>query len=74
MLLLGIVASDHSSWMVTLLGSVIIKTGQELIQFVEVVSWQFFLYIIGERARHSQVCSIENRIYVYIWYVQILFL
>ena len=36
--------------------------------------------VIGERAkraRHSQVCSIENRIYIIIyilWYVQILFL
>ena len=33
------------------------------------------MIIIGERAkraRHSQVCSIENRIYIYIllWYVQ----
>ena len=33
------------------------------------------LAFIGERAkraRHSQVCSIENRIYIYIllWYVQ----
>ena len=36
----------------------------------------FFTDVIGERAkraRHSQVCSIENRIYIYIyilWYVQ----
>ena len=36
------------------------------------------IYIIGERAmraRHSLVCSIENRGYIYIlWYVQFLFL
>ena len=36
------------------------------------------LVLVGERAkraRHSQVCSIENRIYyILLWYVQILFL
>ena len=27
-------------------------------------SKEFFVHIIGERARHSQVCSIENRGYI----------
>ena len=34
----------------------------------------YYIYIIGERAkraRHSQVCSIENRGYIYIYYIYI---
>ena len=48
------------------------------------ITWMYFSpvhvhTIIGERAkraRHSQVCSIENRIYIIyiLWYVQFLFL
>ena len=35
---------------------------------------RIYTYIIGERAkraRHSQVCSIENRGYIYYYYVYI---
>ena len=45
MLLLIIVATGHSLWSVTLLGGARVETGQVPSQFVEVVSWQFFLYI-----------------------------
>ena len=39
---------------------------------VESITLRFVLYIIGERAkraRHYQVCSIENRGYIYYIYI-----
>ena len=56
------------------------KTRMKKLMMMKMIIIIIIIIIIGERAkraRHSQVCSIENRIYIIIyilWYVQILFL
>ena len=73
------------------LNNVVVTTVIEMVEMVEILEGRVgkcsvgrVMYVIGERAkraRHSQVCSIENRGYIYICsmckfcsYVQILFI
>ena len=42
-------------------------------QIFRLVKYSINKLIVGERARHSQVCTIENRRYI-LWYVQFQFI
>ena len=42
-------------------------------ELARLVMGTILLVIIGERARHSQVCSIENRGYIYIYILYIIY-
>ena len=77
MLGLGGVGKLLSLWFCFLLHSILFWISQTSYRTYKIISSYELarpimgtIFLVGERARHSQVCSIENRGYIYIYIVR----